>query len=276
MHHDALSRLVDVVGSDVTPKVLSSSSDGRVVAAFGDVVAKLGLPGEAERAVAIIVAIRDQLGDKSPLLMPRVLWVRDDVMAMERLAGESYRDLVNGAEPEAAMHSAGRALAALHAVRPPELRVCTAADHLADLIRPHPGDVAEALPELAQRVESLLARPPIDVDDSAMSAVHRDLHLGQLFGSGAGVAVIDWDLAAVGDAALDLGNLRAYLKTRSPATASQLWAPLVVGYDRPLPSQISAYEALMYLRMASKAFRLSGRGAMDQITTLLSAAEACR
>ncbi len=275
MPDDALSRLVKVVGSDVAPDVLSSSSDGRLVAAFGDIVAKLGVPGEAARTAAVIAAIRVLLDDDSPLVMPTVLWVRDDVMAMERLVGESYRDLIDGADAESAMHVAGRAVAALHAIRPPDLRVCTAARHLVDLIRPHPADVAEALPELAPRIERLLARAPTDVDESAMSAVHRDLHLGQLFQSTNGVVAIDWDLAALGDPGLDLGNLRAYLRTRSPASASRLWAAFIVGYDRPLPSQTSAYEALMYLRMASKAFRLYGPGASDEIATLLSTAEAC-
>jgi aminoglycoside phosphotransferase (APT) family kinase protein len=207
-----------------------------------------------------------------------VLWVRHDVLAMERLAGESYRDVIDGADADAesAMHAAGRAIAALHAIRPAELRVCTAADHLVDLIRPHPADVAEALPQLAPRIESLLARPPIDVDEADIAVVHRDLHLGQLFRFADRVALIDWDLAALGDPALDLGNLRAYLRTRSHAAAPRLWSAFVTGYDRPLPSQTAAYESLMYLRMASKAFRRYGRDAIDEITTLLSAAQACR
>ena len=49
--------------------------------------------------------------------------------------------------------------------------------------------------------------------------LHRDLHLGQLVARGDGVAVLDWDLHAAGDPALDLANLLVYLETRLGARA---------------------------------------------------------
>jgi aminoglycoside phosphotransferase (APT) family kinase protein len=274
MSRDALSRLVEVVASDHAPEVLSNSSDGRVVAAFGGTVAKLGLPGESVRTAAIMQAVGDQLTDDSPLVVPRVLWVRDDVLAMERLAGESYRTVVTGREATAAMQAVGRAAAALHDLRPPALALRHLGDHLDELIRPHPNELATTMPQLGRRIVSLIERLAAELPEpSAPSAIHRDLHLGQLFTAGERVAVIDWDLAALGDPALDLGNLRAYLRMRFPS-ATELWPAFAAGYGKPFPAHVADYEALMYVRMASKTFRLQGAAAVDRIESLLTAAEA--
>jgi aminoglycoside phosphotransferase (APT) family kinase protein len=277
MPDDALNRLIRTVGARAAPQVLSNSSDGRVVAAFGDVVTKLGLPGEAARTAAVMQSVTDHLGEGSSLVLPRVLWVHDDVLAMERLSGDSFRTLATGVDAETAMYAAGRAVASLHAARVPELRPRHVADHVADLIRPHPDELATALPQLSRRIVALVDRVAHDLAEPAEPATtHRDLHLGQMFRAGGSVAIVDWDLAALGDPALDLGNLRAYLHTRLPATAGALWSAFGDGYGATLPNGVVAYEALMYLRMASKTFRLHGRAAVKQVGALISVAEACR
>lgn len=276
MHRDPLSVLLATVGADATPEVLSRSMDGRLVAAFGPMVAKLGLPGEAQRTATIMEAVLSALGPHSVLVVPRVLWVRGDVLAMQRLAGESYRTLVPGEHGAVAMRMAGEAIAALHAMHPPALRPCTVGDHISDLIRPQPVRLGQALPELAERIDAILRRVTADHRPLAGEGVlHRDLHLGQMLAIGERVAVVDWDLAAIGDPALDLGNLRAYLCTRLPAVAARLWDAFVDGYGDALPVGIDRFESLMYLRMASKAYRLNTGAAAEEITSLVAAAEAC-
>ena len=276
MHRDPLSVLVATVGADATPDVLSRSMDGRLVAAFGPMVAKLGLPGEAQRTATIMEAVSSALGRHSVLVVPRVLWVRGDVLAMQRLAGESYRTLVPGGHGAVAMRRAGVAIAGLHSLHPPSLRHCTVGDHISDLIRPQPVRLGQALPQLAERIDAILRRVTTDHQPSAGAGVlHRDLHLGQMLAIGERVAVVDWDLAALGDPALDLGNLRAYLCTRLPAVAARLWDAFVDGYGDAMPVGIDRFESLMYLRMASKAYRLNTVAAAEQITSLVAAAEAC-
>ena len=276
MYREALSRLVAVVGDESPPELLSSSADGRVVAAFGAMVAKLGLPGEAARTAAIMNAVTQALGDQAPLVVPRLLWVRDDVLAMERLTGESFRALASGSDALAAFTSAGQGVAALHSVQPSGLMRCGLSENIRDLIRPNPAQIGVALPELSGRVGAIVQQLTDELaEPSRHVAIHRDLHLGQMFVAGSRTAVIDWDLCALGDPALDLGNLRAYLCTRLPSTADALWDAFVNGYGGRLPAGVDRYESLMYLRMASKAYRMRGLAATRRITQLVVAAEAC-
>jgi aminoglycoside phosphotransferase (APT) family kinase protein len=58
--------------------------------------------------------------------------------------------------------------------------------------------------------------PELPIPDSAATCLlHRDLHDGQMIFSSAHDGILDLDLMAVGDPALDLGNLLAHLELRS-------------------------------------------------------------
>ena len=113
----------------------------------------------------------------------------------------------------------------------------------------------------------------------AISPLHRDFHLRQLFSGQGRVWLIDWDLCAKGDPALDVGNFLAYLKTH----LRQHWIPstdaFLEGYfrDRPSPplERVPLYEAFTYLRLACKRFRLKGDRWKEKTGDMLRLSEKC-
>lgn len=278
MHPDAALRaLAAVAGVRGAGEILSISPDGRIVAAFGELVVKQGLPGEAERTAATMAAVADALGPDAPLVLPALRWRRGDALGLERLRGAGYCRLAAEEEGPLALAAAGRAVAALHAIHAAPLPAAHLDAHVHELIRPHPMAIGLALPDLAGRIEAVMteisARAASPRAGLVPCVVHRDLHLGQLFATTDGrVALIDWDLAALGDAALDLGNFRAYIATRLPGRAKRLWDSFVAGYGA-LPGLVGGYEALMLVRMAAKAHRLGGAAAAKQVEALVAAAE---
>jgi aminoglycoside phosphotransferase (APT) family kinase protein len=204
----------------------------------------------------------------APLSLPRALWYepRLNALALEPARGRPYRDLARDAAFTEHLRLVGGALAGLHALEVPELRVTTVDDHMADLMRPHPDELAAALPQHAPLVAEVVAG--LRGDERALTytpvPVHRDFHLGQLFRDRNRVAVIDWDLVALGDPALDLGNFAVYLRTRVPHAAARGLGAFLGGYTALAGTQalsrIPLYEALTYLRLGCKRLRLKPDG----------------
>jgi aminoglycoside phosphotransferase (APT) family kinase protein len=205
-----------------------------------------------------------------PLRTPRVhsTDARRGTVTTEALPGRTLHDLLSGSRAEAACASAGGALAALHRIPPPqdlpvhgwaEEQAVTgkwqqhAASYAAPLAfggSPSPGDV-------------------IDVDSSEAPGVliHRDFHdLQVLVDSDGSVGVLDFDLMAVGDPALDLANLLAHLELRRRqglvADAEPLRRAVLSGYapSEETVQRIPGYEVLAGQRLAAVyAFRDSRR-----------------
>jgi tRNA A-37 threonylcarbamoyl transferase component Bud32 len=198
-------------------------------------------------------------------------------LGLQHAPGIPYRTLAEGADAEPHLHRAGAALAELHAAAPAGLPARSLEDHLRELIRPHPEALARALPAHAVAIGRILRalRTAIARQGAVrVVAIHRDLHLGQLFADGERVWLIDWDLAAGGDAALDLGNLTAYLRTRVPAVAERCARAFADGYGpSPAHERAAAYEAMTYLRLASKRFRLREPGWEAQVADMLDRAQ---
>jgi aminoglycoside phosphotransferase (APT) family kinase protein len=208
----------------------------------------------------------------APLTVPRALFYAPALrtLALERAPGRSYRELARNASFTDDLRLAGAALAGLHALDVPQLRPTTVDDHMAELMRPAPDAVAQALPEhaalVADVVERLLATERRFRAAGAIPQVpvHRDFHLGQLFRDRDRVAIIDWDLVALGDPALDLGNFAVYLRTRVPHAAARGTEAFFAGYAARAGlaalGRVALYEALTYLRLACKRVRLKPAG----------------
>lgn len=88
--------------------------------------------------------------------------------------------------------------------------------------------------------------------------LHRDLHDKQVLVDEAGeVGVLDFDLLAAGDPALDLGNLLAHLDLRAAqglvVDAAPLRAAVLAGYgpSGAVLSRLPAYERATRLRLAA-------------------------
>ena len=233
-----------------------------------------GVMGEVRAALAALPA--------KILALPEALWYDPmrRCLVQPRVPGVAFGELAGSADFEAALDLAGEALAELHdtdAVRGEPRRL---ADHLRELVRPHPMVLAQAVPPLHARIERLLSgleRADATLGASAPSTIHRDFHLRQLFLDERRVWLIDWDLCARGDAALDAGNFLMYLEVRLGEGAQGPARAFLQGYFRRAPEsrrpRIELYKGLNYLRRACKAFRLGGADWREQSELMLGRAE---
>jgi aminoglycoside phosphotransferase (APT) family kinase protein len=170
------------------------------------------------------------------------------------------------------VHRAGEAVAALQGVPAAGVPVGLR-QHADDLLRPGPGDW-DAVPVLAGRAGRLLevllhAEQPVPA-----RWVHRDLHPRQVLDDGRRTWLVDWEHAAAGDPALDVGNLCGYLRARlAPAAAEAAVSAFRAGYacgDRDGALRRAAlFEAFTCLRLACKAARphTGDPGTADRLLT---------
>ncbi len=132
---------------------------------------------------------------------------------IERVEGLMLTDfLVPGADP-APFHAAGRALAALHFADIDPGRAWSIEDEATVALRAL--DAArERHPLSGPRIAPLQARAaalPQWLPPSSSVLLHRDFYPDQILVDGARIWLIDLDLAARGDAHVDLGNMLAHL-----------------------------------------------------------------
>lgn len=191
------------------------------------------------------------------------------MLAQEFVPGRPLWDVAGGPGAAARMHRVGEALAELHAARIPGLGPYRRlADHLVELVQPHPMVLARRLPDLRRRVEALVAGL-LDRDAAAARTdsvpVHRDLHPGNVVDSPDGVWLLGNDLLAVGDPALDLGVLSAHLRSRLPAEQARRQVGAFgdgyrAGGGEIDPGRVASYAALGHLRLAAAAYRTRRTG----------------
>ena len=202
-------------------------------------------------------------------------------VVQQRVDGLSFRLLVDTSDRERLFRLAGRALAELHTLPLDRSTPKRLDEHLAELIRPHPTALAAAMPAHAVRIGALTAQMAglerywqVEIEPAPL---HRDFHLRQLFHDEGRVWLIDWDLFAWGDPALDLGNFLMVLKTRAGAWADACRDAFLTGYfeRRPaaLEKRIPLYTALNYLRRACKYYRLKPDGWEQGVADMLACAE---
>ncbi|NKE73766.1 phosphotransferase family protein [Candidatus Manganitrophus noduliformans] len=176
---------------------------------------------------------------------------------------------------------AGKALAGLHARAVPVGEIRWLSDHLIDLIHPHPLLLAEQIPSYRSRIDSILKAlhewEERVVDHRAHAPIHRDFHLRQLFYGDDRVWLVDWDLFAKGDPALDVGNFIVYLTTRLPERAASSIDAFLEGYFSLQPAdllkRVPLYRAFTFLRLACKRFRLKEEDWEEKVEGLLFRAE---
>jgi tRNA A-37 threonylcarbamoyl transferase component Bud32 len=257
----------------------------RVVAlesSAGLLVAKVTAHGEAARSARALGALaavpRAQL---HPLRIP-VMLLHDpaaQLVVHEYVPGDPLADRIAAGQYRV-LERAGRAVARLHSAPVTVGPTRGLAGHLADLIHPRPQVLAAAFPALAPRIDRLqgaLVHATGGVHGHSRP-VHRDLHPRQLLISADIVHLVDWDMAAQSDPALDVGNLRACLRHRLPARLAELTvASFEHGYtetgDPAVVQRAKVYEALTFVRLACKRYRLDGPSALPVVRRLLDSAE---
>jgi tRNA A-37 threonylcarbamoyl transferase component Bud32 len=266
---------------------VAAAPDGHTRYGQTAIIAKYYPDDEGERTARVTASVCEALG-RSPgrraLGIPRVLGydAQRRLLLQEPVPGTRYDAILSGPGALRALALAGRALAALHALDAAAGPPLAMRDHLRDLIHPHPARLARAVPALRPRLgrilRTLLLADAAWRDRRADVPIHRDVHPKQLFLDGRRVCLIDWDLSARGDAALDLGNFVAYLRARlhldDAATGALTQGYAAAGAPDTL-ERVPVYEALTYVRLACKRFRLGAPGWRDGCAGLIGRAEQC-
>lgn len=250
------------------------------------VIGKCYADDTGARTFRVMQALRAALADAGPLplTIPEPLWYDAPrrCLVQEKVLGQPLSAVVAGAEAGRALALAGEALAALHALKLPWERPRCLLDHVLELMRPHPLLLAEAFPAWRGRIRRLL-EAMVDGATRLAGAVapaplHRDFHLRQMFVVDGQIALIDWDLFAFGDPALDVGNFVMVLRTRFGERAAPSIQAFVDGYrragSREVLERAGLYEVLSYLRRACKHYRLGGEAWRERSEAMLAAAEA--
>ncbi len=248
---------------------VAPSPEDRTVAELGNgerqVIAKLGPDDRGAQAFERLDALSGL--ELATLRVPEPLaWFAGPrALVLARAEGVALQKLDPAGSPEV-FARIGRALAELHGATLVLGEVKRFDDHLRELLRPSPAALIAARPQDAPRIESALARLHAEAarwGETPIVTLHRDFHLRQLFDDGTHITVLDWDDAAMGDPAFDVGYFTAYLRTHfgDEASASGI-AAFLDGYgaDATLSARLATYERFNALRRACRRFRLQDAG----------------
>jgi aminoglycoside phosphotransferase (APT) family kinase protein len=262
----------------------AATSGGEDDGAGPSIIGKFYRDDEGMRTMRIMEALRVAL-ERCPsavLRVPRALGydAKRRLLLQEAVRGARFDTLLAGPNARGALYLAGRALSALHGLSAAVGAARRLRHHIDDLIQPHPSRLAQQVPRLAPRVDRIV-RALVGAEARFWPCgpdmpIHRDVHPRQLFVEEERVSLIDWDLCARGDGALDLGNFVAYLRARRLVQDDAIDC-LMRGYAESgradVLERVPLYEALTYLRLACKRFRLGKAGWREECDELITRAE---
>ncbi len=204
-------------------------------------------------------------------------------LVQQRVPGRSLRELMDDPAAATWFARAGKALSELHRLPLPAVPPRYLRNHLGDLMRPHPVDLAKALPRHGNRILALVAEMEglewYWIEEIVAAPVHRDFHMRQAYCHEDRVWVIDWDLFGRGDPMLDLGNFLMVLETRAGNRREALAEFFLEGYfargNHAGRKRIPLYTALNFLRRACKSYRLRKADWEQEVEHMLTRAEQC-
>lgn len=204
------------------------------------------------------------LDGRSGVEVPKVIAAPDTFPAwfQKVVPGVPLGDLLETVDGIHAVGRAGRALAALHATPPQTDRRWTREDELAVLEKAVAGGPHAHLADLARHRLAAFGTPP-------EVGLHRDFYQDQVLIGAETVYLVDLDLHARGDPAIDLGNFLAHLtelalrRDRPLAWSERLGQAFLGGYASrgPLPGaeRIDAFHWVSLARHVSIAERFADR-----------------
>lgn len=205
------------------------------------------------------------------------------LLAQQRVAGVPYRDLLDRPDLAVYLRLAGKALSTLHNQNLALGHEVWLRDHLADLIAPHLHALCEQAPEYRARVEALIEvmadRERAWQPTTIVGPIHRDFHLRKLLYAQGRAWLVDWDLFARGDTALDIGSFIAHLQLQLATQHKRAIGAFINGYfeERPLVllERVPLYAAFTYLKLACRRFALREPRWDEHVRDLLQRAETC-
>jgi aminoglycoside phosphotransferase (APT) family kinase protein len=262
-----------------------STADGARHACLG----KLRAKGCDRRTAAVHQALRaagldgtGSMGTGVPrplgVIAPLGLWLQEVV------PGYCLGDLVAADAEPGPFARTGAALAELHRHGGTDARRWTMADEAAVLERAL-RRAADARPDLAgtvREIGSRAARSLATLGDGVVCAIHRDFYFDQVIVDDARLWIVDLDLFACGDPAIDVGNflahldefgLRRYTDHRALDRQKTAFLSGYVSASGPAdPDRIAVLQAISLARHISLSLELPGR--CHTTDPLLSLAEA--
>jgi aminoglycoside phosphotransferase (APT) family kinase protein len=207
------------------------------------------------RGAALLEAGRELVGAAVPTPAPLAYVPDPGLLLIEEAAGERLADLSDG-EYERWLPSVAEALATLHAARvknlPPSAKrnkegaVLAAARTLAT-VRPEVGRLAL---RLGATLAARLAESPV-----ARAPVHGDFYDDQVLVSDAGVVLLDFDAAGLGNPLLDVGNFLAHLTAERGERFRDVFLDAYVGARPEAAEDVALFEAAALLRIGITPFR---------------------
>ncbi len=204
------------------------------------------------------------LDGRSGVAVPEVVTTPKAFSAwfQKAVPGTSLGNLLNTSDGIPAVWRAGRALAVLHGTPPQSNRCWTKDDELAVLEKAVMGGPHAQLGDMARHCLAALEKTP-------EVGLHRDFYYDQVLVSDQTVWLVDLDLHARGDPAIDLGNFLAHLTelalrhNRPLLWSKQLGKAFLDGYAsvRQLPGidRIDAFQWVSLARHVAIAKRFSER-----------------
>lgn len=264
------------------PRMLDASPEGRAVVEWrqGDrvLIAKLRPDGGGAAQLALLRQLHASA--TATLRVPEpITWLEASrALVTGAASGASCRH-ADPLQDSAVFERIGRALAEFHALAVVPGPAKRLEDHIEELIRPAPRVLAAALPQYAVRITRALARLE---EESAgwglipVTPLHRDFHLRQLFDDGVHVTVIDWDDAASGDPAFDVGYFTAYLRSHLSSEAAAVGIDAFrrgYGGNASLWARVPVYERFNALRRACRRFRLQDNGWQRELEAMFARLE---
>jgi aminoglycoside phosphotransferase (APT) family kinase protein len=270
-------RLSDTLGGSWSITGFAPLHEGRSVASLTTsrpphetVVAKFYRDqADSTRACRALSLVSDRSARSStlPTLRTPGVLLHDEslaVLVQSAAPGEPLTRMTSTLAPER-MRRVGRALAELHrlpahGVVPRQLH-----DHIAELVRPAPEQLAAVLPKHARLIERALdwmhQKDAACPSTSHPVLLHRDFQLRQLFASETHVTVVDWDDLAAGDPSFDIYYLVAYLRSHlADGAADACERAFLAGYHELSPASAAhrreLWLAFNHLRRAARRFRL--------------------
>lgn len=239
----------------------------------GDVIGKVFRYGRKAALSFHVMGVLHARASSLGIAVPEPLaFVRSsNLVLMERLAGTSLKQALGAIGPRRAAEFAelaAGALVRLHGLQAQGGEERSFRGELAQLRR-RAARFGTVAPALGQDVDAILERlealTPV-LGWRGRSFVHGDFKPSQLLLDGGRLGLVDFDRAARGDPALDVGNFMAQFRKETVhgdlAHLRRLPARFLEAYERisprrPVAERARCYEALALTRMAIRSFRRS-------------------
>lgn len=229
-----------------------------------------------------------RLNGRTDFTLPHRLTIIDDLNldVQTELPGRPMADLLADGRGGGLGEAVGTALRSLHR-SPLQLPVARSGDEHAALLTDNANQLARFRP--SHRSAVLLLRHEIvrrfqRQPTSAMRICHNDFHGGNVLagsklGLGSGLGLIDFEDAAMGDPANDVGSMYAHLTElafrhpdRRPAILAERTG-FLAGYDiDDLHHRFATYAAVHFVLLAYQALRYPGEDAEQRIESMLASA----